>query len=106
MLPDWVPNLLLASFFIFCYLVFSCKIITISYRISSLDKTYKQLKGWNQYYHTQILKEFSLDRVKSRVVKADPLLEIPGDWRVIEVEEPKTCGKGNDGNRAEAATRR
>lgn len=87
MLPQWVSNLALIFVFIFCYLILYCKVIALGYKVSALERQSQQLKNWNQYYRSQILKEMSFEKVKKRAEKLNLSLEIPTGWRIIEVEK-------------------
>jgi len=96
MRPHWISNITLISVFIFCYLVIYCKAIALGYRVSDLEKKYQQLKNWNSYYRSQILKELSLDKVKQRAGKLNLSLEIPDDWRIIDLVDSETQEKSGD----------
>ncbi len=88
--PDWITNLFLVAAFTFCYLIIYCKAVALGYRVSDLERTCKQLKNWNQYYRSQILRELSLEKVKQRAEKMNLSLEIPETWRIISLANSET----------------
>lgn len=82
-IPDWIINLSLIGVFIFCYLIIYCKAVALGYKVSELERNCQQIKNWNQYYRSQILKELSFEKVKTRAADMNLLLEIPESWRII-----------------------
>lgn len=88
--PDRIINLFLVAFFIYCYLIIYCKAVALGYKVSELEKNCQQLKNWNQYYRSQILKEISLDKVKARAEKMNLSLEIPETWRIFSFADTET----------------
>ena len=101
MLPQWISNLALASVFVFCYLILSCKVIVISYKVSDLEKQLQQLRNWNQYYRSQILKEMSFEKVKLRAEKLNLSLEVPDKWSIVQINEPEDSQGNNNYANAE-----
>ncbi len=85
--PDWISNLAIVAVFTFAYLVIYCKALTLGYRVSELEKKCEQLKTWNQYYRSLILKDLSYEKVRTRVEKMNLSLEIPENWRIIYLAE-------------------
>ena|GEM_PF-778611 len=102
MLPHWVSNVALISVFVFCYLIIYCNVIALGYKVSKLEKQYQQLQNWNQYYRSQILKELSLEKVKQRAAKMNLSLEIPAQWRIVDITNIETQLKNGNGNNAYA----
>ncbi|MCM8816526.1 MAG: hypothetical protein NC913_03315 [Candidatus Omnitrophica bacterium] len=88
--PDWITNLSLIGLFMFCYLIIYSKTLALGYKVSELERNYQQLKNWNQYYRSQILKELSLEKVKERAIKMNLSLEIPTTWRIITFVSSET----------------
>lgn len=96
--PDWMTNVSIVAFFIFCYLIIYCKVVALGYRVSELEKNYQQMKSWNQYYRSQILKELSLEKVKQRAEKMNLSLGIPETWRILSLTETETENFRRDNN--------
>ncbi|MCM8829150.1 MAG: hypothetical protein NC902_07735 [Candidatus Omnitrophica bacterium] len=96
--PDWLLNIVFVTVFIFCYLIIYCKAVAMGYKVSELEKNCQQLKNWNQYYRSQILKELSLERVKSRVEKMNLSLAIPETWRIVSIDYSESETGGIDKN--------
>ncbi|MCX7706276.1 MAG: hypothetical protein N2115_08505 [bacterium] len=84
-MPDWITNLFLIAIFIFCYLIVYCKAVALGYKVSEFERRCQQMKNWNQYYRSQILKELSLENVKCRAASMNLSLEIPETWRIISL---------------------
>ncbi|HOK80111.1 MAG TPA: hypothetical protein PK303_05160 [bacterium] len=100
MLPRWVSNVVLISVFVFCYLIIYCNVIALGYKVSTLEKQYQQMKNWNDYYRSQILKELSLEKVKQRAIKMNLSLEIPNQWRIVEITSSETETDNRNKNHA------
>ncbi|MCM8815436.1 MAG: hypothetical protein NC937_00870 [Candidatus Omnitrophica bacterium] len=96
--PDWLLNIALATVFLFCYLIIYCKAVALGYKVSELEKNCQQLKNWNQYYRSLILRELSLERVKLRMEKNNLSLTIPETWRIISFDDPLGETESKDKN--------
>jgi len=102
-LPEWIPNIVLGSVLLLAYVLMSCNIIALGYKIAAVSKRYEQLKGWNQYYRSRILAESSSGRVRMKARAFNLPLEIPQDWSVREILHAETSQPSN--GKVEAATR-
>lgn len=104
LLPNWVPNIILFSVFFFLIVYFSCKSIALGYKMSKLAGTCQDLKSWNQYYRTEVLKEFSEEKIRLKVEKMNLSLSVPEDWRIKEIEDTRILTGKNNG-KVEASTK-
>ncbi len=65
--------------------------MAIGYQVSEMEKQLQQLKGWNQYYRGQLLRETSFEKVKHRAEQFNLSLEIPDKWRIVELQKAENA---------------
>ncbi|MCL5408725.1 MAG: hypothetical protein M1135_01700 [Candidatus Omnitrophica bacterium] len=104
LLPNWIPNTIIISFFLLIHVFFSSKNIALGYRLSNISNKYETLEGLNQYYNVEFLKETSEENIMEKLNKMHLALETPKDWKIKTIEINREHKNKSDG-KAEAATR-
>jgi hypothetical protein len=104
LLPNWVPNIIIISFFLIMHAFLYSKVFALSYKLSNISNKYETLKGLNQYYHVEFLKETSEQNIMEKMHKMKLSLITPSDWK-IETIKIKHNTKNKSNGRAEAAVR-
>jgi hypothetical protein len=103
LVPNWIPNTIIISFFLLIHVFFSAKIIALNYRLSNVSNKYDTLKGLNQYYHVKFLEETSEASIMKKIKQMHLSLKTPSDWKIKTIELTNYKNKSN--GKAEASTR-
>jgi len=102
-IPLWIPNIILGSILLLTYVLLTCRITALGYRIASISKRYEELKSWNQYYKSRILSESASGRIQTKAKALNLSLEIPQNWAVREIVHVERSQPSH--GKVEAATR-